>query len=98
MDLRLEWKVSSVCGRNLKALDAFGNNCQRPVFSLGVSNIMHSITDLVTTLLLHKVVHHKRLRPEVNIIFERDIIYFSKTALLQREPFLTMLLTFISST
>ena len=74
MDLRLVWKVSSFCGRNLKALDAFGNNCQRPVFSLGVSNIMHSITNLVTTLLLHKVVHHKKLkaRSKYNI---REIYY-----------------------
>ena len=30
---------------SLKALDTFGN-CQRPVFSLGVSQLMHEIANL----------------------------------------------------
>ena len=50
-----KWAIYSLCYRmsakeslfinSLKTLDTIGN-CQRPVFSLGVSQDMHEITDL----------------------------------------------------
>ena len=102
----------------LKTLDTYGN-CQRPLFSLGVSQHMHKITNLrkfelnwLSKLrdnngrkkahLSHKVVcfmldfgtSKSRYTSVSNPL---KITSFSKTTLLQREPFLTMFNTINSS-
>ena len=46
----------------LKALDTFGNNCQRPVFSLCVSQHMHKITNLWKFLTHQLVVEDLRFQ------------------------------------
>ncbi len=114
---------------DLKTLDTFGN-CQRPVFSLGVSQHMHKITNLwkfelnwsselrnnngtKNTLVTRSCVlsdawfrdltrEVRDLTREVEVSRSIQILYweitsFSKTTLLQREPFLTMFYTINSS-
>ena len=75
----------------LKTLDTIGN-CQRPVFSLRVSQHMHKIICIMS----HKVLCFQMLDFETsNSISEVSksnswkIISFSKTTSLQRKPFLT---------
>ena len=90
-----------------KTLDTFGN-CQRPIFSLSVSQQMHEPVKIWAQLVERKTPRHTKLcaficlisRPQ-NLILTTEvsksnlwkITSFSKTTLLQREPFLTMFLT-----
>ena len=88
--------------------------CQRPVFSLGVSQHMHKITNLWTIWgqLVFEVAREKHqccilcaFRCIINLgcswiftIFEWEIASFSKTLLLQREPVLSLFYTINSFT
>ena len=96
----------------LKGRYTFGN-CQRPVFSLGVSHHNHKITNLwkfglnwssklrenderKNTLVGRICVlsdKNKRLLARSLLLFYWEVTSFSKTGLLQRESFPTMLVT-----
>ena len=103
-------------GWDLKTLDTIGN-CQRPIFSFGVSQHMHKIRILWKLELkrspklwdineIKKHPCHTKLcalrwlisRAQIQNVLSWNqfcvkILFFSKTTLLQREPFLTMFYT-----
>ena len=88
----------------LKALDTFGN-CQRPVFSLGVSQYMHHMViqlqennerrSCCITVCAFRCLY-KGFSPDV-LCYLSARTCFSKTTLLQWEVFLTICYTVNSS-
>ena len=80
-----------------KTLDTIGN-CQRPVFSLGVSQHMHKITNLWKFELnrsCFQMVDFETSNSKSKVSKSNwwKINSFSRTTSLQREPFLTMFYT-----
>ena len=98
----INFRLNKRCGNQLELLDTFGN-CHRPVFSPGISQDMHEITNLWTfglnwsSQLQENNERTKTLAAQICVLSEWEIISFSKTTYLQREPFLTMFYTINSS-
>ena len=93
---------------HLKAVDTIGN-CQRPVFSLGVSKHMHKIPNLwkfeldwssvLREVVCFQMLDFENSNSELEVLKSNSwkITSFSKTTSLQRELFLTMFCTINSS-